>query len=426
MSRFARLLSAAALGSLLFLALAQAAFAAWTATTDPASAARSMATAMPSGSQPAATLSVPAGSTVDVTWPASMGGAPVAGYEVRSYDATTGTQRAVGPSCAGIVAGTSCSETGVPDGSWRFSVSPRQQAWAGAESPLSDPVVVDTIAPTIAITFPAAGGSYTNASWNAGCASGVCGTAADVGSAVSSVAVSIRQGSGNYWDGTAFASATEVLLPATGTASWSLAFPATNFPADGSYTVRAVATDLGGNTASTSTTFTIDRTSPAPTALTLFNANGFVTPGTDEVLITFSEQLNVSSVCSAWSGTGDQSLGGAGVVVTITNSGSNDVLTVTAGACTLHIGSVATGGNYVPLLSGDATFSGNTAATESRVTWTAATRMLTIHIGSQTSGSLNILSQSAATVTYTPDAAITDPAGNGVVTTPFTAAGQRF
>jgi hypothetical protein len=191
--------------------------------------------------------------------------------------------------------------------------------------------------------------------------------------------------------------------------------------------VRAVATDLGGTTASTSTTFTIDRTSPAPTALTLFDADGFVTPGTDEVRITFSEPLSVSSICSAWSGTGDQSLGGSGVVVTLTNSGSNDVLTVTAGACTLNVGSVATGGDYLPVLSATATFSGSTPATESRVTWTAATRLLTIHIGSQASGGLlNILPQSAGTATYTPAAAITDLAGNGVATTPFTAAGQRL
>jgi hypothetical protein len=533
-----RLLGSVGVGSLLVMAIAQPASAAWTAATVPTGAGRSAAATMPSGNQPTGSLTTPAGSTVDVAWPASIGGAPVAGYEVRSYDATTGTPRAVGASCAGIVAGTSCSETDVPDGSWRYTVVPRQQAWAGAESPLSDPVIVDTTPPTVAITFPGAAGAYTTTSWNAGCSSTICGTSADVGSAVSSITVSIRQGAGNYWDGTsfgsvtevllpatgttswtfafpatnfptngsytiravardlalnfgetsgtftfdhtaptvattfpaaggiynnaswnagctssicgtsadvgssvasvsvsvrqsagsywngtAFASATEVLLPATGTTSWSRGFPATNFPADGSYTVRAVATDLAGNTTSVSTTFTVDRTSPAPTTLTLFDANGTVTAGTDEVRIAFGEALNVSSVCSAWSGVGDQSLSGSGVVVTITDSGANDIVTVAAGACTLHIGSVATGGDYVLLSS---TFSGATPATESRVTWTSATRVLTVHIGAQASGLLNLVSQSAATATYTPDAAITDPAGNGVVTTPFSATVQRF
>ena len=70
---------------------------------------------------------------------------------------------------------------------------------------------------------------------------------------------SIRQGTGNYWNGTAFASASEVLLAASGTTNWTRSHPAANFPTDGSYTVRAVATDGAGNTGTTSRTFTIDR-----------------------------------------------------------------------------------------------------------------------------------------------------------------------
>jgi hypothetical protein len=298
---------------------------------------------------------------------------------------------------------------------------------AGNTASTSRTFTIDRTAPTVGVTFPTAGAVYSAASWDAGCSTAggdVCGTAADTGSSVASVAVSVRQGAGNYWNGTSFSSATEVLHPATGTTSWSLAFPATTFPADGSYTIRTVATDAAGNTGTTSRTFTIDRTGPAPTAVTLVNANGVVTPETDEVRITFSEPLDVSSVCSAWSGTGDQALGGSGVVVTITDNLVNDTLTVSAGACTLHVGTVATGGDYVLSTS---MFSGSTAATESRVTWTAATRVLTIHLGSHTSGLLNsLIPQAAGTVTYTPDAAIKDPVGNGVATAPFSATGQRF
>jgi type II secretory pathway pseudopilin PulG len=275
--------------------------------------------------------------------------------------------------------------------------------------------------PTVGITFPADGGTYTSTSWDAGCGSRICGTAAATGSGVAVVSASIRQGSGNYWNGSAFASASEVLLPATGTTSWSLAFAGGNFPATGSYTVRAVVTDTAGGTASTSSSFTIDNVAPAPTALTLHNANGAVTPRTDEARITFSEPLDTSSVCSAWSGTGDQTLGGGGVVVTITNNGADDVLTVTAGACTLHIGSIATGNDYV---SATSTFSG-TGTNESRVTWTASTRMLTIHIGRQASGALRS-GLATGTAVYTPDAAIADGSGNRVVTTPFSSSGQRF
>lgn len=421
--RIPRLLMAVLLGTVGMATMPATTSAAWTGLTDPERAGRAAATTMPPGNQPTATVTTPTGASVELTWAASVGEAPVAGYEVRAYDAATGTPRSVGASCDGIVAGTTCTEDDTPDGSWRYSVTPHQQGWTGDESPLSDPVMVDTTPPTVTVTFPVAGGTYGDAAWDDGCASTICGTATDVGSSVASVEVSTRQGSGNYWDGTSFASASEVLVPASGTTSWSLPFPADNFPAEGSYTVRAVSTDFAGNTVSTSTTFTIDRTRPAPTALSLFDANGSVTPGTDEVRITFSEPLNVASICSAWSGTGDESIGGSDVVVTITENLLNDVLTVTAGSCTLHVGSVALGGDYVTATS---TFAGDTSATESRVTWTAATQVLTIHIGSQTSGLLNLLSQLAGTVTYTPDSAMTDGAGNGVDATPFTSSSQRL
>jgi hypothetical protein len=291
----------------------------------------------------------------------------------------------------------------------------------GTTASASITFTINRTAPTVAITFPTSGGTYNTTTWNAGCSSRICGTAAAASGGIASVAVSIRQGGGNYWNGTAFASATEVLLPATGTTSWTRSFAGTSFPTDGAYTVRAVATDTAGNTASTSRSFTIDRTAPAPTALTLFNADGEVTPRTDQVRITYSDALDTASICSAWSGTGDQALGGNGVVVTITNNGSNDILTVTSSSCTLHIGSIATGNDYV---SSTATFSGS-GNNQSRVTWKASSRLLTISLGRQNSGTLNT-GRSAATVVYTPDAAIKDVAGNTITTTPFSSAGQRF
>jgi LmbE family N-acetylglucosaminyl deacetylase len=117
--------------------------------------------------------------------------------------------------------------------------------------------VYDATVPTTTVTFPAASGSYTSASWNAGCPSaGICGTATDAGSGVQKVELSIRRGSGNYWNGTSFGSATEVFRAASGTTTWSFAFPASNFPANANYTIRVRATDNAGNTKSpTSTRF---------------------------------------------------------------------------------------------------------------------------------------------------------------------------
>ena len=135
-------------------------------------------------------------------------------------------------------------------------------------------ITTDSTAPSASvITFPAAAGEYNNTTFNAGCATnGLCGTATDTGSGIAQVQVSIRQGTGNYWNGTAFASAAEVFQTATvtGGTNWALTFPATNFPAEGNYTARVVATDNGGNANSgTSATFTIDRTVPLSGVLAL-------------------------------------------------------------------------------------------------------------------------------------------------------------
>jgi hypothetical protein len=523
----------------LSLSLVTIGSALWLASSNPAGAGASHTAGLPDGNQPNAATTPPTGSAVVVSWIPSTGGAPVAGYEVRSYDATSGTERTVGTGCSGINTGTTCTETSVPAGSWRYTVTPRLASWSGAESPRSTTVLVDPTPPTVAITFPVAGAFYTDASWNAGCASricgtaadtgtgvaivqvsvrqatgnywdgaafasvtevflfatgttswsfafpaanfttdgaytvravandfvggsgtasrtatidrtaptvaiafpangstynatswnagcssSICGTAADAGSGVNAVQVSIRQGSGNYWNGTAFASATEVLLAATGTTTWSLPFPAANLPTDGAYTVRAIATDGMGLTASASLTATRDTTRPTATALTLFNANNTISPTVDEVRITYSEPLLLSTICAIWAGTGNQSLGGSGVVVTIPDVGlfGNESVTATASACTLHIGSTATGTDWTTL---NATFSG-TGANESRIVWNAATNMLTIHLGSLTSLAVLGLHLSGTTAVYTPDAAITDMAGNPIITTPFSASGQRF
>lgn len=290
----------------------------------------------------------------------------------------------------------------------------------GLTGSTSTTFTIDRTAPTVVVTFPAAGGRYATASWNAGCTSKICGTAADAGSGVASTRVSVRRGSGNYWNGTSFGSSTEVLITATGTTSWSLPFPASNMTADGAYTVRALTTDNVGNTATASNTFTRDTVRPSPTGSALSNANGFVTPGTDELKVTFNEALDVSTICSGWSGTGNQSLGGSGVVVTFTNGGTTDTLSVSAPGCTL--GTLTTG-NYVGTTS---TFSGNTVATESRVTWTAATRVLTIHIGARVTGTNSSTSVAAGNVTYAPSAAFKDLAGNAVTTAGVVTAGQRF
>ncbi|MFL6011855.1 MAG: Ig-like domain-containing protein, partial [Gaiellaceae bacterium] len=128
-------------------------------------------------------------------------------------------------------------------------------------------VRIDTRIPSSTITFPANGGSYNAATWNSGCAPAtgdVCGTAADNtgGSGLQKVEVSLRQGTGNYWNGTSFSSTTEFFVSATGTASWQRAFSAFDFPADGTYTLHGRATDNAGNIEAVGPTATFTMNAP--------------------------------------------------------------------------------------------------------------------------------------------------------------------
>ena len=140
--------------------------------------------------------------------------------------------------------------------------------------------LADDVNPASTTAFPAASASYNAAGWAAGCApDGICGTATDADSAVQTVQVSIRQGAGNYWNGTTFGSATEVWNAATGTTTWNYGFASGSFPANGSYTVRVRATDVAGNIETpVSATFTYDTVAPAlPTGL----ASSPVSPAND-------------------------------------------------------------------------------------------------------------------------------------------------
>lgn len=207
------------------------------------------------------------GTTVPVSWTgvAAPEGATSVAYWVRRHSGATATDVCGGSLASPILPGAgarSCDDTGVGSGTYTYSVTAVWRSWTAA-SPASAPVTVDADAagPTVDVTFPAAGAAYRGATWDSGCSSSICGTAAD-SSGVSGVQVGLRRGSGNYWDGSSFSSPAEVLVAATGTTTWSLPFPASSFPADGSYTARVAAADTLANTSSVSRTFVYDATAP--------------------------------------------------------------------------------------------------------------------------------------------------------------------
>jgi hypothetical protein len=169
----------------------------------------------------------------------------------------------------------SCDDTPPATDTYDYRVVGRLRSWTSPGT-ASVSVIVDTVPPTSTITFPG-GTLYTPTSWNASCSSSICGTASDSGgSGLQKVEVSLRRGSGNYWSGSSFSSATPVWSAASGTSAWTYGFAASSFPADDTYTVAARATDLASNVQSpvSSQTFAIDTTPPAVTATTIAATTG--------------------------------------------------------------------------------------------------------------------------------------------------------
>lgn len=155
--------------------------------------------------------------------------------------------------------------TGLAGGAHTFAVRATDAA-GNTSAAASHTWTVESGRPSINIGFPSGGRTYNDTHYTAGCdtpAGDVCGTASDDGGTVTGVDLSIRRvGTSQYWDGTSFASGTEVFLPTTGTSSWTYAMAAESFPADGTYTLRARVTDDVGLTAFDTVTITIDRTPP--------------------------------------------------------------------------------------------------------------------------------------------------------------------
>ena len=102
---------------------------------------------------PAAPVATNVGADVTVSWGAvtSSGGLPVDGYLVERLDAG-GAPVVIGAGCDGVVAATSCVETGVPAGTWTYRVRARFAGWTGPFGPASGAIVI--AATSLTITGP--------------------------------------------------------------------------------------------------------------------------------------------------------------------------------------------------------------------------------------------------------------------------------
>jgi uncharacterized repeat protein (TIGR01451 family) len=113
------------------------------------------ATTVNAGSTP--TVTTAGTSSVVISWSASTmaNGGAVSGYIVKRYDASTNTLQTIGSGCSGTISATTCTETKIPVGSWKYTVTPAVGTnWRGTESAKSSAVTTTTIDFLQPITSP--------------------------------------------------------------------------------------------------------------------------------------------------------------------------------------------------------------------------------------------------------------------------------
>jgi hypothetical protein len=237
----------------------------WSAISEPDGRGAAAATTVNAGPTPTASVS---GTSVTVSWSATTlaNGTAVSGYVLRRYDATTLTEQPVQASCAGTVTATTCTETSVPDGSWRYTVTPVIGTnWQGAESGKSTAVLVDTTAPTSTLSLSSVTGGATLSGTTLiyrGSSAGsfrITNTVTDAGSGPASSATAWQGGSTTGWTHTGSTVTTPAGGPyASNLFSWTAG--TTSSPS-----LLVTTKDARGNTRTTTLNFVNDTTAPSGT-----------------------------------------------------------------------------------------------------------------------------------------------------------------
>lgn len=272
--------------------------ATWSAASKPPGTGNA---AVGSLQRPSAPVATSAGSTVTLTWTASnrADGVAVSRYTVQRYD-PQGAVQAVGGSCAGTVSGTGCSDSGVPDGTWRYAVTPQLAAWSGPQSALSAGVLVDATPPSLAVPTRngLSGGSAQSGStvWFRGAAAGsltLTSTVADAGSGPAGAATSAPGGTATGWSHSPGRTTTPAGGPyVSNPLSWTAG-------TTGTAQVSVTAYDVAGNASAPRTLDLVDDSS-APTGATLSLTTGTVS--------TTSTTLDLGTVVDAASGVASRTL----------------------------------------------------------------------------------------------------------------------
>jgi len=246
----------------------QGASAFWSASSTSSGSGGALLGAVNQGATPAVQTAKRA---LTPSWDATTlaNGAAVTGYTVARYD-TNGVSQTMLAGCAGTITATTCTETGVPDGLYTYTVTPLYGSWTGPQSGRSAQVRSDGTAPTTtAITRNAvSGGSYGNGFtiYYRGVSAGsltVSSTVTDAGSGPASATTGALSGTTTGWTHTPSTVSTPTGGPyVSNPFSWAAG-------TTGTATTLLTATDVAGNTNTGRTVSLVnDSTPPSGAALT--------------------------------------------------------------------------------------------------------------------------------------------------------------
>jgi len=379
------------------------AWAYWSTGSVPGGNGASAATTVHPGATPTAVV---AGRSITVGWAATTlaTGQPVTGYRIKRYDAATAAPQTILSACTGTTKVTTCTESDVPVGSWKYTVTPVFATnWQGAESAKSSAVTVelsDTTPPVNAISMSLVTGQAAksgNTIYYNGSRAGsfiLTNAVTDSGSGPASSATAALGGTSTGWTHTP----SKVLTPSTGpyvSTVFSWGSCATSAP-----TEVVTGRDVAGNTAITTLSFVNDSTSPKVLGVSSPLANGTYKAGqVIPVTITFSEPVTVTGTPRLTLNTGSP----ATTAVNYTSGSGSAVLTfsytVVAGNASADLGYAATtalalnGGTIRDVATNNATL---TLAPPGAANSLSANKDIVINTTSCTPGS--------STVTATSDA----------------------
>jgi hypothetical protein len=272
----------------------------WSAGSGIGGNGAASATTVGGGAVPTA---VSSGTTVGLSWAASTlaSGTAVSGYVVKRYNATTLALQTILSSCTGTVAATSCTESAVPSGQWRYSITPVFATnWTGAESAMTPVVYTDPTPPVnnLSVSNVVGGAAITGGTtYYRGSVAGsftIANAVTDAGSGPASSSTGALTGTTTGWTHTA----STVSAPTGGpyvSNSFSWTAGTTSGPSE-----TVTGRDLANNAAITTEAFVNDSTAPTGTISYTngYQAGRFVTvsfTGADSGSGLLSAQLQLQS-----------------------------------------------------------------------------------------------------------------------------------